>query len=249
MGTDLWGSGGDEGHSVQTTTDGGYIIIGNTQIGNGEADVWLIKTDANGSEEWNQTYGGDDWDGGFAVFQIDNGGYVILAYTRSFGNGEGDVWLIKTDESGNEEWNQTFGGSSSDQCRSFQETDDGGFILAGVTYSFGNGDADAWLIKTDSLGVEEWNQTYGGIERDESHSIQKTSDGGFIMTGSTWSYGNGDGQSDVWLIKTDESGNEEWNQTFGGDSYEQGYSVQQTFDDGYIFTGITLFSSSSTDSP
>ena len=90
------GSGGDEGHSVQTTTDGGYIIIGNTQIGNGEADVWLIKTDVNGNEEWNQSYGGDAAEVGFAVLQIDNGGYVILAYTQTFGNGGGDGCLIKT---------------------------------------------------------------------------------------------------------------------------------------------------------
>mgnify|MGYP000137820710 CR=1 FL=1 len=217
----------EKGKSVQQTVDGGYIIIGHTStFGNGSEDTWLVKTDLNGNEEWNQTFGGSSSDYGHSIQQTTDGGYIIAGYTQSYGNGGADVWLIKTDSNGDSLWTKTFGGSSSDLGFSVQQTVDSGYIIAGYTQSYGNGGTDVWLIKTNSQGIEEWSQTFGGSEDDEAYSIQQTSDGGYILLGRTQSYGNG--VADVWLIKTDSDGTEEWNQTFGGSENDYGFSVEQT---------------------
>ena len=265
---------GEYGYSVQQTTDGGYIITGSTlSYGNGGANVWLIKTDSNGDSLWTKTFGGDLVDVGYSVQQTENGGYIVTGRTESFGNGGRDVWLIKTDSQGQEEWNQTFGGSASDIGHSVQQTEDGGYIIAGETQSFGNGGKDVWLIKTDSQGQEEWNQTFGGSASDIGHSVQQTTDGGYIIIG-TWliktdSNGNEEwinddisgrsgqqtvdglyiiagstysyvyGGMEVWLIKTDCNGDSLWANAFGGYGYDEGHSVQQTTDGGYIVTGLT----------
>ena len=232
------GSGNDKGFSVQQTSDGGYIIAGGTDsFGTGSEDVYLIKTDTLGNQQWYQTFGGSDWDWGYSVQQTSDGGYIITGWTESYGAGSADVYLIKTDAGGNQQWYHTFGGSSYDRGYSVQQTSEGGFIIAGKTESYGSGAEDVYLIKTDAGGNQQWYQTFGGNADDEGYSIQKISDGGYIIVGETYSYGAG--SSDVYLIKADALGNQQWYKTFGGTGYDVGYSIQQTSDGGYIIAGGT----------
>ncbi|MBN1860297.1 MAG: PKD domain-containing protein [Candidatus Thermoplasmatota archaeon] len=244
-GNELWnntfgGSNDDEGESVQQTTDGGYIITGWTKsYGSGGKDLWLIKTDSQGDEEWNKIFGGAYDDGGTTVQQITDGGYVISGYTSSYGTGSVDAWLIKTDELGNQEWNKTLGGYSSDGAWCVQQTTDGGYVLTGWTFSSGPGYVgNAWLVKTDNEGNQQWSHAFGGDDVDRGYHVQQTTDSGFIITGYTSSFGAG--LDDVLLIKTDSSGNEQWIKTFGGTGRDYGYCVEQTIDGGYIITGYTL---------
>jgi len=233
-------TGEDEGYCVEQTSDGGYIITGSITAGPDDYDVWLIKTYPNGTEEWNQTYGGTDYDMGYCVEQTSDGGYIITGFTDSFGAGGFNVWLIKTYPNGTEEWNQTYGGTDLDEGLCVEQTiPDGGYIITGSTNSFsvGGGDDDVWLIKTYPNGTEEWNQTYGRTDDEKGKGVEQTSDGGYIITGWTRSFGDGD---EVWLIKTYPNGTEEWNQTYGRTGNEWGYCVEQTTPDGgYIISGWT----------
>ena len=243
LGNEKWnktfgGSGSDYAYSVAQTSNNGFVITGFTSsFGAGDNDAWLIKTDGLGNEEWSRTFGGSSVDGGESVSQTLDGGFIIAGYTSSYGAGWNDVWLIKTDALGNEEWNKTFGGSSTDHGSSVFQTSDGGFIITGFTYSYGAGGRDVWLIKTDAIGNEEWNRTFDGISKDEGESVSQTNDGGFIIIGST-GLQEASG-SDIWLIKTDALGYEEWNKTFSGSYIDYGKSVYQTNDGGFIITGST----------
>ena len=196
----------DEGVSVKQTKDGGFVITGRTSsFGNGSEDLWLIKTNSDGEEEWSKTFGGSDRDEGWDVQQTMDGGFVIIGGTKSIGSGDFDVWIIKTNSLGVEEWSKTFGDSKWDWGTSIQQTTDGGFIVTGMTKSLGNGKGDVWIIKTDPYGDKEWSKSFGGVHQDQGNDVQQTSDGGYIITGFTESFGSG--KYDVWLIKTDSEGN------------------------------------------
>ncbi len=239
MWTRTYGGGNDDrGRSIRQTADGGYIITGYTcSFGAGEYDVWLIKTNASGDTVWTRTYGGTNWDWGRSVQQTADGGYIIAGSTRSFGADYWDVWLIKTNANGDSIWTRTFGGTGYDYGNSVQQTADAGYIIAGCTYSFGSG-RDVWLIKTDASGDTMWTRTYGGWWNDSrGYSVQQTADSGYVITGETWSYR--DGYEDVYLVKTDASGNTMWTRTYGGTASDVAHSVQQTADGGYVVAGCT----------
>jgi hypothetical protein len=228
----------DEAHSAIQTSDGGYIIAGRTYsfYGSGIDDFWLVKTDAEGTEQWNRTFGGADFYFASSVRQTSDGGYIIQGQTDPYGSCFYDLWLVKTDAEGTEQWNQTFGGDSNGRLHSLQQTFDGGYILGGNTRSFGTGSSDFWLVKTDLSGVELWNRTFGGNFRDIAYSVQQTPDGGFIMAGVTRSPHS----NDCWLVKTDTEGVEMWNRTiFRPNEDNRPNSILQNHDRGYIIAGKT----------
>jgi len=193
-GADHYGSG-----SVQQTSDGGYIMTGATGATLDEMDFWLLKVNKDGVERWARTFGGEGADVAGSVQQTFDGGYIIAGYTESFGAGGEDIWLVKTDEKGEEEWNDTYGGAGDDVANSVQQTSDGGYLIAGSTSSYGAGGKDLWLVKTDASGEMEWSWVYGGYYDDGANSVQQTSDGGYVVAGYTEIHGT-EG-FDYWVIK------------------------------------------------
>ena len=222
----------------QQTVDGGFIIAGTTEsFGNGMRDFWLIKTDADGNEEWNQTYGTVENDRTQYVEQTSDNGYILTGGTGNFETNNQDAWLIKTDENGIMEWQQTYGGNGNEKTYTVHQETDGSYILAGLTSSYGNGNYDAYLIKTDSLGNEIWYQTFGGSDIENAYSMQILPGEGYILAGSTRSFGAG--EFDVWLIKTDEQGNEIWSHVYGTDSVDYCYSIGINSEGDFILGGLT----------
>ena len=232
------GINNDYGNSVQQTNDGGYIIGGSTEsFGNGQSDIWLIKTDDNGDTLWSNTFGGSDHEVGGLVQQSQDGGYIIASTIKdsAISSSDGDIWLIKTDDNGDTLWSNTFGGVNGDYCNSVQQTNDGGYIIGGTTRSFGNGQSDIWLIKMDSNGDSTWSKTFGGSNEENCGSVKQTQDGGYIIGGTTRSFGNG--HDDMWLIKTDFQGDTLWTRTIGSSEPEIGKYVTQSSDGGYVIIG------------
>jgi len=230
------GSGNDAGISVIRTTDGGYIVVGWTNsFGASGYDVYLIKTDSLGDTLWTRTYGGSGNDQGISVIKTIDGGYIIVGLTSSFGAGGDDVYLVKTDSLGDTLWTRTYGGSGNDKGISVIKTTDSCYIIAGWTNSFGAGGYDVYLIKTDSLGDTLWTRTYGGSGDDKGYSVAQTTDGGYIISGGTSSFGAGG--EDIYLIKTDSLGDTLWTRTYGGSGGDRGFSVKQTTDSCYIVAG------------
>jgi len=234
----------DEGHSVCETSDGSYIVAGYTKsFGAGEPDVWLIKTDPNGDTLWTKTYGGSEWDQAWSVQQTSDGGYIVTGWTESFGAGEADVWLLKTDADGDTLWARTYGDTGWDSGSSVQQTPDEGYIIAGYTASVGTGEIQqVYLIKTDANGDTIWTRTYGESGWTRGSSVKQTSDGSYIIAGSTYIFSEVVSSIEIYLIKTDANGDSLWTRTYGepaDDDY--GASVCETSDGDYIITGCSYY--------
>ncbi|HEY3294988.1 MAG TPA: T9SS type A sorting domain-containing protein [bacterium] len=187
--------------------------------------------------QWSHTYGGYNEEWLQAAQQTADGGYILAGHTHSYGAGGADFWIVKTDAQGTSQWTRTFGGAGLDECWAIQQTFDGGYVLAGMTSSYGAGSNDFWLIKTDADGLMQWNHTYGGNNDDGAKSVEQTPDGGYIVAGYTHSYGSGGG--DVWLVKTDAVGTMQWNRAYGGYNEDECHAVH-AMPDGYALGGFTL---------
>ena len=243
MWSKTYGNGKEVGNSLVETSDGGYAVAGDSaSFGAGDSDFWLVKIDSNGNMEWNQTYGGLEDERAKALLKTSDGGFAIVGNKYYSDYWECDFWLVKTDNYGNMEWNQTYGGPEFDYANSLIETSDGGYAIAGGTSSFGVGETDFWLVKTDTQGNMEWNQTYGSADAEGSTSLVATSDGGYALVGGrTGLEGGVPGfypfDNTIWLVKSDSNGNMEWNQTYGEKSgFKDAYSLVTT-SDGYAIAG------------
>jgi hypothetical protein len=237
------GSADDCGWSVKCLADG-YIIVGSTgSFGDDSGDAYLIRLDAEGDVVWEKTFGGPNADEGYAVHKVSDGGFVFAGYTQASFAGDDNAWLVKTDGSGNLVWERLFGTIATSpadipgclqQARDALLTSDGGYLLAGYMHP-GGSDSDAWLIKTDGDGKQEWEQTYGGGAWDQAEAVIPTADGGFALSGMS----RGADWNQAWLVKTDAAGNQEWEKRFGGENDEWAYALEQTAVEGYVLLGTT----------
>ena len=244
----------DLGNCVAATSDDGYILAGQTySFINGvpytDTDVILYKLDSSGTKQWRQTMGGLQMDAGFSVLQTADGGYIVAGGTESPVTGtpgqDTDIIVFKLSSNGTVEWSNNYGGTATDIAYSIIATSDGGYVLAGETWSFVTGtagvDADIVVYKIDSSGQVLWQKNFGGTEIDKGYNIKETSDNGFILVGETRSFVTGTVglDTDIVVYKLTSDGTKQWRKNFGGTEPETGYDVQQTIDGGYILTGAT----------
>jgi hypothetical protein len=202
----------EAGREIQQTSDGGYIVAGYTDgIGQSFYDVLLVKINATGVVQWKKTYGGSSYDFAYTVQQTTDNGFIVGATTNSFGAGNWDAYLIKTDGSGNLQWSKTYGLSGEDRAQSARQTADGGYVLCGRSSSFGFGSFDAVLYKTDANGNLSWTKAYGGLGDDQAFYAREISTNNYILCGYTVS--NGAGIKDMYIIKTGLNGASGCNET------------------------------------
>lgn len=292
-GNEMWtrNLGGHAGKSIQNTSDGGFIILGDT-LANDTTSFVLMKADADGQVQWSKNYGkGNRNELATNVQLTQEGGYLMMGNILN-NDGSSDIYVIKTDGQGNiirervygfanlqnstatiledattkdilwcgtaftatsatsdirvvrandivnTQWDFFFGGTENEIGKDMKQVSDG-YVIVGTTSSQGNGGSDVFLIKINEQGILQWSKTYGGVANDEGEAISLTSDGGYIITGSTES--EGEGAKDVYLIKTDADGNESWTQTFGGTKNDVGKIVLQTPDNGYLLLATIVF--------
>jgi len=264
----LGGTSEDESLGIRQTADGGFIIAGesyssdNDVSGNqGASDYWIVKTDNAGEIQWQKSLGGSSYDVASSVQECSDGGYIVAGFSRS---NDGDVtdhhgttsfydyWIVKLDSVGGIEWQKSLGGTVNEFANSVQESDDGGFVVAGYSAS-NDGDVtghhggtvttDYWIVKLSASGNLLWEKSLGGTASETANSIRLSADGGFIVGG----YSNSSdfdvtinyGSYDYWIVKLDSAGNIDWQKSLGGTADDEGSSVQQTFDGGYIAAGYS----------
>jgi hypothetical protein len=256
--------------SVRQTSDGGFVVAGastSPASGNkssdswGGSDFWVVRFNAAGAKLWDRSFGGDNWDAAYTIRQTSDGGFVIGGYSNSgaggnktaAGYGFSDFWLVRLDGDGNKLWDRAFGGDWDEELRSLVETPDGGFLLAGRSYSFPSGSKtsahfgyyDWWVIRVDGNGAELWQRSYGGTDDDILRDVNRTADGGFILSGSSRSSTNGTktsrwyGRTDYWMVRINGSGEPLWDQTLGTRGEDDAVSAQQTADGGFIVAGTS----------
>ncbi|WP_373519959.1 hypothetical protein, partial [Pricia sp.] len=264
------GSKDDRGQSLVQTNDGGYAVTGYAMSDDGDGsnnegfhDNWIVKLDAEGTIEWEKSFGFSGHDHSYDIVQTDDNGFFFVGFlditsARADGNtekgnssptahGVGEFWGTKTDPKGNLQWRGYFGGTNNDRAHAVVPSDDGGFVLSGSTESDDydisdtRGSYDLWLVKVDRNGNLLWERSFGGTGIEISQDIAKTDDGGFVVAGHTFSndidISKNNGESDMWLVKTDSIGNLLWEKTYGGTGFDAAQAVSTSKDGGLIVVG------------
>jgi hypothetical protein len=273
VGNLLWqksfgGSGDDQAYSIKQTKDGGFVAAGAAYSNDGDvsgvhgvdySDEWVIKLDSNGNLQWQDALGGIKQDWALAVQQTSDAGFVIAGYTLSnnadvSGNHGGeDCWIVKLDSLGYGEWQKCLGGSANDRANSIEQTNDGGFIIAGQTASndsdvLGNhGGEDYWILKLDASANIVWQKCLGGSANDVANSIELTNDGGYIVAGCSQS-NDGDvsghhgisNYCDYWIVKLDSNGNLQWQKSLGGSFNDEANSILETSNGNFVAAGFSF---------
>jgi hypothetical protein len=240
QGDTLWtrvygGQSEDRARCGQQTDDAGYIFAGLTRMLSGTDWIFMVKTDSLGDTLWTRAYGGTNDITIWSVRQTNDGGYILAGYIEYDGMLDYDYYVARTDSMGDTLWTRTYGGEEYDWARSVQPTFDGGFIIAGTSYSFGAGVCDMYVVKTDSSGDTLWTHTYGGIYGESAYSILPLSDGGFAIAGGTSSFGVG--PHNIYLVRINAQGDTLWTLAFGDEYRVDAYSMALTDDGGYIVAG------------
>ena len=262
------GSGDDQGQQVIQTSDGGFAITGYAQSDDGDGtnnegfhDNWILRLDASGTILWEKSFGFAGHDHSYDLVETEDGGFFFSGFldiTSSNGeggtdkssltaHGVGEFWGTKVDANGNLQWRKFFGGTNNDRSFGVVNAHDGGYVLAGASesddFDISNpkGSYDFWAVKVNKNGEFEWESSFGGTGIDQAQDILATSDGGYVITGNTFSTDTqvtkNNGQSDVWLIKIDDSGQLLWQKSFGGSAFDAAHSVRPTLDGGLLVCG------------
>jgi len=262
----IGGNSEDIAYSIKQTSDGGYIVAGQSSSTDGDAighlsynntDLWIVKINSIGNIQWQKSFGGYGTELALDAKQTSDGGYIVAGATDSNSGdvtllyGEYDYWVLKLDSTGNLQWQKTFGGSGTDSAQSVIQTSDGGYMVAGLSRS-GNGlvhdhygnlyTNDAWIIKLDASGNIVWKKSKGGTGNDVANFIKEVPDGGYVFAGYSSSddgdaAGNPTGSANFWIVKIDNNGNVIWQKSMGGSLADFGESMSQTSDGGFIITG------------
>jgi hypothetical protein len=262
-------------NTIIQTTDGGYLVGATSGSGisgdktentNGANDYWIIKLNASGNIQWQNSIGGINSDDLLAICQTTDGGFMLGGESKSNISGDKtennidvamlthDYWIVKTDSAGIIQWQNTIGGSEYDVLRDLQQTADGGYILGGTSLSNISGDKtencfgdeDYWIVKTDAAGDILWQNTIGGTNYDYCRCILQTADGGFLVGGDSFSYVSGEktestnGSNDFWIVKLNSTGSILWQNSIGGSNADVLCDAHQTSDLGYILGGLSI---------
>ncbi len=242
----IWQTTLESARCLRRSGDGSFILVGQLQWGELHdfihwrtyaPEVYALKIDSQGIVRFRKTYGSSltTDDSALSAVPLPAGGYLISGRAKLAGRHDYEFLLLKIGYSGDVDWSYSYGGAGTDEAQEIALTDDGGCVLAGPTNSFGSGGYDAWILKLDDSGQIQWQKAYGGPKDDYAHAIQKTWDGGYIVAGSTSSFGSGN--EDAWVFKLDKDGNLVWEKTYGGKGLDGAWAVREIRPSGYLVVG------------